>query len=148
MKIHIDEFVQRFAAETHPLQYHISPESVEHFQKDDRVWPVSIWIKAPGENGTGLLQHWQAYPDPCDPQPGDDSEPLVRNWRIRRMMDCENGTGTVRECPEEIIASCDLSGEPEHILGIMWQIDHDRSLPNMPPPNPIAAPVDDDAFVL
>ena len=72
---------------------------------------------------------------------------LVRNWRIRRMMDCENGTGTVRECPEEIIASCDLSEQPEYILGAIWQIDNDQRLPNIPPPKLTTADVDE-AFVL
>ena len=79
MKMHIDEFIKQFAAEAKPDAYHTSPESVARFRRDDRVWPVSVWVKAPGAGGTGLLQQWQIYPDPCDPLRDGDADTLVRN---------------------------------------------------------------------
>ena len=147
MKMHVDEFIKQFAAETKPDAYHLSPESVARFRRDDRVWPASVWLRTPGEAGLALLQQWQIYPDPCHPQPDDDSDQLVRNWKIRRMIGCDNGTNSILECPEEIIASCDLSDLPERIMGAMWQMDHGRQLPNMPTPEPIQEQ-DDDDFVL
>lgn len=147
MKMHIDEFVKQFAAETRPDAYHLSPESVARFRRDDRVWPVSVWVKAPGAGGTGLLQQWQVYPDPCDPLPDADADTLVRTWKIRRMIGCDNGTGNIQECPEEIISSCDLSGVPERVMGSIWQIEHGRTLPNMPDPGPMPEQ-DDGEFTL
>ena len=42
MKISHEEFIERFAAQTRPVNFHIGPESVARFRKDDRIWTIEV----------------------------------------------------------------------------------------------------------
>ena len=128
MRQHIKEYVEDFINQLKPLDCHLSDESLDRFICDDRLWPIDLWVKAPQHNGPGLLTRFQIYPDPCDPEYIDDQ--LVREWRIR-IMDCSNGISQSGECPERIIATCDLSDPMLDLMGRFWEWDNRKTLPNL-----------------
>ena len=136
MKMHLDEYVRRFVEQTKPLMHGVSRKSVERMLRDDRLWPVDLWMKSPQENGPGRLQRWQIHPDPCDP--GHDRDPMVREWRIARMEGADGGVSAARECPEEIMGTCDRSDQVVDMLAKFWEIDNGKELPNRPPPGETA----------
>ena len=126
---HITEFTEELVRQVKPADYHLSPESLERLALDNRIWPAVLWLRTPESPGRpSLLRQWQIYPDPCNP--GDHPDPLVRNWRVRRMTGTDNLLHTVKECPEQLVAGCDAS-EPENcLILIYWEIDNKRKLRN------------------
>ena len=98
------EFMERFAAQTKPLDYHISSKSIARFLDDDRLGPVEVWIRVRTYHGNVVPQFWEMYADPCDPEPGGTF--LERAWRIRKLTLRELGRLPIGECPERIVAGC------------------------------------------
>ena len=117
------ETTQDFGA----LDHQISPQSLERFLRNDRVWPVELWMKVRDPEGHERLTPVQFHPDPCGPEPGRNI--LEREW-MQRTIDpkqCRH-IQTIRECPERIIARC-LMEKPMGRLHAMWWENDNR----MPP---------------
>ena len=131
MKMHLKRAVEEFVAQTRPLLHQVSERSVQRMLRDDRLWPVDLWMKAPQEGGPGTLQRWQLYPDPCDP--GHPGDPMVREWAVRKMEIHEGGISAVSECPEEIMATCEINDPLMEAAVWIWECNNGRNLPNRQP---------------
>ena len=109
------------------LDHQISPQSLERFLRDDRIWPVELWMKVRDPEGHERLTLVQLHPDPCGPEPGRNA--LEREW-TQRSRDPEHSgyIRTIRECPERIIAGCRLERPMERLHATWWETDN-----GMPP---------------
>ena len=122
MKTGVETRATALAEEFKALDHQLSPQSVERFQRNDRVWPVELWMKVRDEKGNHRLEMIQLYADPCDPGPG--SGPLEREWRERDGGIRHGYIRTVKECPERIIAGCLMTTEIERSIAAWWEMDN------------------------
>ena len=118
MKRNPEDFMEQFAAQTKPLDHHISPKSMERFLDDDRLWTVLVWMRIPTHDGNEVPQVWEMYVDPCDPEPGAGY--LVREWRIRKLTLTELGRVPPGECPERIMAGCTPDDDESKLILARW----------------------------
>ena len=125
MKRDIHPEVLQVAEDMGALDHHLSPQSLERFLQDDRVWPVEVWMKLRGPEGEERLALAQLHPDPCSPGPGKG--PLEREWMLRVVNMDRRYVHTIRECPERIIAGCPMEGAngPLH----EWSWERDNGMP-------------------
>ena len=117
------EFMAEFAAQTRPLDHHISPQSIVRFQDDDRLWPVEVWMRIPTHDGNEVPQVWEMYVDPCDPEPG--AIHLEREWRIRKLTLTELGRMPIGECPERIMSGCSPDDDESKYLVACWMASNE-----------------------
>ena len=116
--------MEDFAAETGPVDFHISPKSVEGFRHDDRLWPIEVWIRVRTREGNEIPQVWEMYADPCEPEPWD--EPLEREWRIRKLTLTELGRISPAECPARIISGCSPNDDESKFIVASWLAERDE----------------------
>ena len=102
------------------LDHQISPQSLEQFMRDDRVWPVELWMRFRNPEGHEQLALVRLHPDPCGPEPGRNI--LEREW-MQRTVDHEH-IQTIRECPERIIAGCRLERPMGRRHVTWWETDN------------------------
>ena len=122
MKTDVETRATTLAEEFKALGHQLSPQSLERFQRDDRAWPVELWMKVRDENGNHRLEMVHLYPDPCDPGPG--RRPLERVWRERNGGIRHGYVRTVKECPERVIAGCLMTTEIERSIAAWWEMDN------------------------
>ena len=138
---HIARYCARIGRELGARDLRISPQSLERFTQDPRVWPIEAWITIPRTTPEGnppahqdaknredrRLGLLRVRPNPIQPGPGPD--PLWRCW-THHLEPTPGDHGrthrTIRECPLEIIGSCSFPTDIEKMLAYYWETDHDK----------------------
>ena len=127
MAEHVEQYCNRISRELRAEIHRISPQSLERFALDSRVWPIEAWLATRDPDGNRRLELIRVRPDPVCPDP--QGAPLTRSW-THHLEPTRGDHGrmhqTIRECPLEIIGKCSFLTDIEKMLATYWEMDHDK----------------------